>query len=1020
MRTCQSCGRENPDDRDFCECGEYLRWEPTGHMQAVTPEVLKQAAEPAAPTDGASEPAEPAAPAPPATPAPEPSPPAAAAPPQAAPPPPPAQPPSTAPQQPARGGGEAGAGDEARSAEAGPKTAVQGAVRTPQHVSVEQAAAEGAAITLRLPDRDAVQGETVALAVEPGQRERVLALVRNQSGIVDNYELRVEGLPEGWWSVFPDTVYLVPFGAGGTYEQEVEIHLHPPRSPEAEAKPWDLRVVAHSKAHGRDATGAPLQLVIRPYTETATTVRPQRAKGRRKADFDVAVENKANAAVLVALEGTDPDGELEFGFNRPPTQIPAGDTVMTTMRVRPPKQIWIGRPVDKRLEVGTLTGEAAEERLAAEPVPAEVLQQADGAAPKRGLFGRRRAGVPGFYGPKVYKPQVLEPGVQIGPGGINIRKPNVRAPRVQAPKMKAVNLKPSSLKLPGGGGGASAPAAPLLPSQAVFRQKAWLPWWLVPVAMLLALLAVLLYLLLPKNVVVPDVVGSATAFEAEQKLTDADLRLAPTQKEEVSQDAEPGTVIGQTPAAGESVEKNSEVSLLVAIGNGDVTVPKIVGLTPQEADTALREETLSLGQATPAEVDPEAKIASQIPAEGEIVKEGTPVNIFFAEAEAGAGEDGEGGAAGAGGAGGGGGGGGAGGGGGGGGGATGEDVVVPEIDGAGTEEYAKKVAEEGLLPTKVTAFDASKAGTLFKVDPKPGTTVNAGSEVTLLVSSGAPQLVFDNDEDILRVDSGTRKKLDPIADGPSREKDPTFSADGSRVAYQVAGQVFLRNLDRPDASPVQLTGPGEEYGDLAWAPTTDRNLLAMARVDGNDRNLCFGEITRQGMQPKCLDEAQHSIGVAIHWAPDGKSILATGVNEEGRVGIVRWTSDKAFSPDIGDWERGKFETDITNPDQSVLDAAISPDGKRLAAVVKEGDRPYRLVLAKADDFTLGNAEPTGVRACKVIWRPDGRELVVVQADAACAEGVGELVRLPADNPTRQTQLNAAGDNPVFQPPQPEG
>ena len=44
MRTCQSCGRENPPDRDFCDCGEYLRWEPTGFMQAVP------AAEAAAPT----------------------------------------------------------------------------------------------------------------------------------------------------------------------------------------------------------------------------------------------------------------------------------------------------------------------------------------------------------------------------------------------------------------------------------------------------------------------------------------------------------------------------------------------------------------------------------------------------------------------------------------------------------------------------------------------------------------------------------------------------------------------------------------------------------------------------------------------------------------------------------------------------------------------------------------------------------------------------------------------------------
>ena len=35
MRICPSCGRENPDEADFCECGEYLRWEPTNVVRAV-------------------------------------------------------------------------------------------------------------------------------------------------------------------------------------------------------------------------------------------------------------------------------------------------------------------------------------------------------------------------------------------------------------------------------------------------------------------------------------------------------------------------------------------------------------------------------------------------------------------------------------------------------------------------------------------------------------------------------------------------------------------------------------------------------------------------------------------------------------------------------------------------------------------------------------------------------------------------------------------------------------------------
>ena len=95
-------------------------------------------------------------------------------------------------------------------------------------------------------------------------------------------------------------MYLVPFGTGGTYEQEVEIHLHPPKSPDAEAKVWELQVVAHSKAHERTATSAPLALAIKPYVETTTKVRPERAKGRRR-DAAENIKQRATFACAASL-----------------------------------------------------------------------------------------------------------------------------------------------------------------------------------------------------------------------------------------------------------------------------------------------------------------------------------------------------------------------------------------------------------------------------------------------------------------------------------------------------------------------------------------------------------------------------------------------------------------------------------------------------------------------------------------------------------------------------------------------
>ena len=140
-------------------------------------------------------------------------------------------------------------------------------------------------------------GETVALGVEPGGRARVLALVRNQSG--DRRQLRAVSArtPGEWWSIFPNTVYLVPFGTGGTYEQEVEIHLHPPRTPEAEARIWDLEVVgAVEGLQPAGRRGAAACSGSSPFEEFETKLAPERASGRKKANFDVAVKQQGQRA----------------------------------------------------------------------------------------------------------------------------------------------------------------------------------------------------------------------------------------------------------------------------------------------------------------------------------------------------------------------------------------------------------------------------------------------------------------------------------------------------------------------------------------------------------------------------------------------------------------------------------------------------------------------------------------------------------------------------------------------------
>ena len=64
---------------------------------------------------------------------------------------------------------------------------------------------------------------------------------------------------------------------------------------------------------------------------------------------------------------------------------------------------------------------------------------------------------------------------------------------------------------------------------------------------------------------------------------------------------------------------------------------------------------------------------------------------------------------------------------------------------------------------------------------------------------------------------------------------------------------------------------------------------------------------------------------------------------------------------------------------------------------------------------MTNAKNTNVQACKLVWRSDGQQMVVVQADDACSQENGSLVRFPLTNPDDQKQVAAVGDNPAFQP-----
>jgi beta-lactam-binding protein with PASTA domain len=845
MKTCPSCGKENADSRDFCQCGEYLRWEATRHVEAVKP---------------------------PATEAPR------------------SRPPSP-PSDPARTLAPAAA------------------------VVVSAAPPSGAAVLLlRLPDDESASGEPVSVSVKPGERTTVLGLIRNESGIVDNYDIGVRGIPDGWWTVTPPTAYLVPFGTTGNYEQEVQVHLHPPRSPEAHAKSWAIEVVARSRAHDVEVATAPATVTIEAYRDVGAKLAPDRASGRLKARFVLTVRNRANAAADVALRTEDGDGECQFRFAQPAVTIEPGQGIEAPFTAFPPRQIWLGRPRDRPIVV-TATGAGAE-----------------------------------------------QPDVEL---------------------------------------------------RGMYRQRPWLPWWLAVVAPIAAAVVALLILLAPKQTSVPNLKRARTVFEAQKLADKAGVKLSPQINLVPSPSAPAGSIVDQSPQAGNRVKRGTLVSIQVARGSGTVKVPAVVGLNPVTADQTLRAAGLQLGTVAPQPPRPDGMIASQIPAAQASVASGTPVQVFLkpvasakgkVAAGAGAGTLG---AATA---------------GGGGRRATppggGKGVVVPSVSGD-VNTAAQRLSQLGLVPTSTRRIASDPAGTLIGTEPAAGASVPVGSNVRLLVSAGFPELAYDDRAGVHLIDAASGRTIAAAPSSSLPQQEATWSPGGRGVVYSQGGQLVLWDPSRRGGQPSPLTAPNSEEHDPAFAPKPGSNVLAFIDESGGAGRLCLAAVGPNQLNPDCTSHPGFTLTHQISWSPDGTTILVPGVKNGsgGRAfGLIEFTSNEPFTTNARAWGQGRLVTDTSVVGHGILAGAFSPDGKQLALVSNIGTDGFYLFLAPRGDYRLAPpAKATASPACQVGWRPDGQQLVLMQADLLCKQTTGAILTIDPKQLNVEHRVATQAADPAWQP-----
>lgn len=178
------------------------------------------------------------------------------------------------------------------------------------------------------------------MTVTPGEIATTTLTVRNDSDIVEAYNLEVVGDCAPWTTVEPARVSLYP----GTSET-VTLRLAPPRSPEIRAgdKPLGVRVLPTE--HPESVRVLETTVHIEAFHELQTELAPRRRRGWLRGRYKLAVRNQGNTPVQVGFTPGQAGEELGFAFTPAQPKLEPGESTEVGLRVRTAKPVWFGAPV---------------------------------------------------------------------------------------------------------------------------------------------------------------------------------------------------------------------------------------------------------------------------------------------------------------------------------------------------------------------------------------------------------------------------------------------------------------------------------------------------------------------------------------------------------------------------------------------------------------------------------------------------------------------------------------------------
>jgi serine/threonine-protein kinase len=292
--------------------------------------------------------------------------------------------------------------------------------------------------------------------------------------------------------------------------------------------------------------------------------------------------------------------------------------------------------------------------------------------------------------------------------------------------------------------------------------------------------------------------------------------------------------------AGAAVAAIVALVLLLALtrssSGGQVTVPSVAGQSEAVAATALRHAGLvPVPALTASSTVADGMVISETPPAGSIVARGTRVTLAVSTGPG--------------------------------------SSPLPNVAGLTAAQATAKLKEAGFRPTTEKQASATVAsGRVISTNPSAGTEAQAGSSVTVVVSSGPAQTTVPDVIDQSRASAEATLTNAKLAVGTIAQQTSTEQSPGTVLEQSPAAGSSL-----PDGGAVNLT--------VAQAPTE----MAVPDVVGQDEARAAATLGRAGFTPQAVTQTTTEaarVGTVLRQSPVGGHKARKGATVTIAVGAL--------------------------------------------------------------------------------------------------------------------------------------